>query len=162
MSSESDARSVQAMPLWRFSSASASSAKYRRVLLLLEVDVRVVLQLLERQLVRVDQRMAGGQGHARRRLDELHELHARFGEGGLEVGGRARGLHEHAQLARALGHVVDHALRRAVAERVLVFVAAVAQHDAGERLHVEQVVLTRYCKLRHCSPSSSRPWGCPQ
>ena len=114
----------------------------RGVGLLLEVDVRVVLELLEGEARRVHERVARGQRHARSRLDELDELEARIGERALEVVGRARGLHQHAELARTARHVVDHATGRAVAERVLVRVAPVRQHDARERLNIEQVMLT--------------------
>ena len=114
----------------------------RSVFALVEVDVGVIGQLLERQAGRVDQRVACRQRHARGRLDQLHELEA----GGVEA--RRQAPSAVAEVSNTTpsslspdGHVVDDALRGAVAERVVVGVAAQRQHRVRERLDIEQVML---------------------
>ena len=86
--------------------------------------------------------MARGQSHARSRLHELGILHARGLERLVESGIRSGRLEQNTQLAHALRNVVDDALRRTVAQRIGILIAARRKHGVRERLHIEEVVLT--------------------
>ena len=98
----------------------------RSIFLLFEVNIRVVFQLLQGELFGIDHRVARRQGNTRRRLNELHELNASLRKRRFQVVCGARGFNQHAQLAFAIRHVVNHAARRAVAERVIVCLSAIA------------------------------------
>ena len=86
--------------------------------------------------------MTRGQSHARRRLHKLGILHARRLERLVESGIRSGRLEQNAQFAHSLRDIVDDSLRRAVAQRVGILIAACRKHGVRERLHIEEVVLT--------------------
>ena len=86
--------------------------------------------------------MARGQGHARRRLHELRILNACCLEHLVEGCVGSGRLEQDAQFAHSSRDVVDNALRRAVAQRVGIFIATCRKHGVRERLHIEEVVLT--------------------
>ena len=86
--------------------------------------------------------MARGQGHARRRLHELGVSNARCFERLVESGIRSGRLEQNAQFAHSLRNIINDTLRRAVAQRIGVLIAARRKHGVRERLHIEEVVLT--------------------
>ena len=96
----------------------------RRILVLLEIQVREILHILQRETGGVHHRVALRQRHARRRLDELDEFETRGIQCSVHLVSRGRSLKQHAQVALPAGDVVDDALRSAVAQRVGVRVAA--------------------------------------
>ena len=114
----------------------------RGILLLLEVDVREVLELVERERFGVYERMALGQRDTWCRLNEFDEFHASLVKRLLEPVFRACRLDEHADLALSVCDVLDDALGRAVAQRILVIIAAKCEDERREGLNIEQVMLS--------------------
>ena len=114
----------------------------RSVFALVKIDIRPIGKIVQRKRLRIRHRVARGQGHARRRLHELGVSNARCFERLVESRIRSGRLEQNAQFAHSLRNIINDALRRAVAQRIGVLIAARRKHGVRERLHIEEVVLT--------------------
>ena len=136
MSSDSDARSVHRDALARGHAGQGFFGEgYGRISVLLEVEVREVLHVLERQALGVHHGWLFGS--ATRGADWMSSTNSRpaASSAAFTSSAVAEVSNSHAELALAACDIVDDALRGAVAQGVAVRIAAQRQHHVRERLH---------------------------